>query len=334
MKRCVRCIMPDTAKGITLDALGICPLCHAYREVEPRGEDALRQEILPFVKDIAGENCIVPVSGGRDSAYALYYVKKVLGLKPLAVHNDNDFESEIAKKNLEAITSSIQVPLVRVQSKRQLHRKVVAEKYKMNAPFGPGRIVEQTCEACKYGFESGSYNIARQRGIKVIFWGDSNDESTTPYHSLFDHEEPSRLRRLLSPSVVHLLKYKYYFGRMKKEYGSDSPLGLKEIHLYDYVRWDQRVIVDTIQRELGWSVPEEAVTTWRVDCTLVPLVNFLSEKAYGVSKLEIGFSNMVRAGKMDREDALQKTALVKKNTDINQLRQFLRELGISPQLLE
>jgi len=328
MKRCIKCIMPETAQGIKLDENGLCQLCRDYKEFTPKGEDVLKKEIEPYVKDIQGENCIVPVSGGRDSSYALYYAKVVLGLKPLAVHNDNDFESEIATKNLESITKSLQVPLIRISSKSRVIKKIVTEKFKMNAPFSIDRIVDQTCEACKYGFESASYNTARERGIKVIFWGDSKDESTVPFHKLAEHEEPSKLRRYCSPSVINLLKYKYYFTIMKKEYGSDSPQGLHDIHLYDYIRWDRKTIVNTIKEKLGWKSPEGSPTSWRVDCTLVPLVNYLTEKAYGVSKIEIGFSNMVRSGKMDRNDALQQVEQIQKNTDINQLKCFLKDLHI------
>lgn len=329
MKRCAKCIMPETAKGIKLDEKGLCQLCLDCKEFTPRGEQQLRDDINEFIDQKAEYNCIVPVSGGRDSAYALYYAKRVLDLKPLAVHNDNDFETEVATNNLEVITKSLNVPLIRISSKNHITRALIAEKFKMNAPFGAGLVVEQTCEACKYGFESASYSIARKKGIKVVIWGDSLDESTVPYHSLFSHRVPSKWERLLAPNVLNLFRYKKYFRQMTKEYGSNSAAGLKEVHLYDYIRWDQKVIVDTIQEKLGWSVPKSSPTTWRVDCSIVPLVNYLTEKAYGVSKLEIGFSNMVRSGKMDRDDAIQTVEQIKANTDKAELKRFLKLMDIS-----
>jgi glucosamine--fructose-6-phosphate aminotransferase (isomerizing) len=334
MKRCTRCIMPETAQGIVIGQDGLCQLCRDFKEYIPCGEEALREELAGNVDHNAANNCVVPVSGGRDSSYALYYVKKVLGLKPLAVHNDNDFETEIANKNLETITRTLNVPLVRISSKRHITRKIVEEKFKMNAPFGPGLMVEQACEGCEYGFQSAAYNTARKEKIKVIIWGDSKDESTQGFHNLFQHFHPTKWERMRTEGFVSLLRYKYYFGKMKKEYGSRSPEGLKDIHLYDYVRWDQRVIVDTIQRELGWSVPDSSPTTWRVDCSLVPVVNYLTQKAYGVSKLEIGFSNMVRAGKMNRDDALKIVEQIRENTDVGKLHGFLREMHVSDRAIK
>ena len=329
MRRCARCIMPETAKSITFDENGLCQLCRAYKGPDIRGESQLRQEIEPFQKNAEKYNCIVPVSGGRDSSYALYYAKEVLGLKPLAVHNDNDFETEIARQNLEKITRSLDVPLIRISSREQLARKIVVEKFKMNARFGAWRIVEQTCEACQYGFESASYNTAREKGVKLIIWGDSNEESTTPYHLLAKHIPPTRLARLLSPGVFNILKYKYYFSKMKREYGPDSSEGLKEIHLYDYIEWSRNTIVDTIQNKMGWSKPDASATSWRIDCSLVPLVNYLTEKAYGVSKIELGFSQMIRSGKMTRDEALKQAEEITKSVNSADIKEFLEDLGIS-----
>jgi len=329
MKRCSRCIMPETAKEITFDENGLCQLCRDFKEFTVKGEDELRKEIKDYVKEGAKYNCVVPVSGGRDSSYALYYSKKVLKLRPIAVHNDNDFETEIARKNLENITKSLDVPLIRISSSKHISKKIVAEKFKMNAPFGPEVVVEQTCEACQYGFESASYNTARKEGIQLIVWGDSTDESTMPYHALLNHKRPTRWQRLFSPGVLNVFKYKYYFRKMRNEYGPDSPHGLKEIHLYDYIEWDRKIIVDTIQKKMGWSIPEGSPTSWRIDCSLVPLVSYLNQKAYGVNKIELGFSNMIRSGKMDRDDALRQVKEIEKATNISQLETLLKEMNIS-----
>jgi len=334
MERCRKCIMPVTAKGITLNDEGLCQLCHEYREYIPIGEDLLRSDIAPHVQKSKKYNCIVPVSGGRDSTYALYYAVRHLGLKPIAVHNDNDFETEIATRNLDVVTSRLNVPLVRVGTKKQLAKKIVARKFAMNAPFGAQLVVAQTCEACEIGFESAAYKIARKNGITLIIWGDSKDESTDGYHQLVPGRVPTLFERLFFSNIMHLFAYKYYKYCMKSDYGYNSPDGLKEIHLYDYIRWDQNVIVDTIRKHLGWDAPEDSPTTWRIDCSLVPLVNYLTEQAYGVSKIELGFSNMVRNGKMDRDDALQRAERIKKNADVEKLKSSLREIGVAPSAID
>ncbi len=328
MRRCSICIMPETAKGIKFDENGLCQLCRDFKKYIPKGEQELQKEIKNYIKEESKYNCIVPVSGGRDSSYALYYSKEILGLSPIAVHNNNDFETEIARENLENITNALNVPLVIIGSKEKISKKIVAEKVKMNIPFGIELIAEQLCEACKYGFESASYNTARKEGIKLIIWGDSKPESTASYHRLLNHKIPTKWQRLFSSGALSLFKYKYYFRKMKKEYGSNSPEGLKEIHLYDYIEWDRKIIVDTIQK-IGWSKPQESATSWRIDCSLIPLVNYLYKKAYGVSKIEIGFSNMIRSGKMKRGEALEKIKEIENNTEIDKIKSILKQINIS-----
>jgi glucosamine--fructose-6-phosphate aminotransferase (isomerizing) len=329
MKRCTRCIIPETANGIQFDENGLCQLCRDYKKIMPKGEEELRKEIEGYVNKEAEFNCVVPVSGGRDSSYALYYAKEILGLRPIAVHNDNDFETEIARENMGNMTKALNVPLVRVSSKEQISKKIVTEKFKMNAPFGPGLVVDQTCEACKYGYESVVYNTTRKRGIQLIIWGDSVEESTSPFHLLFEHKTPSKWERLFSPGCLSYFKYKYLFEKMKRAYGPDSPKGLKEIHLYDYIEWDRKDKLETIQNKLGWSKPNDSVTSWRIDCSLVPLVSYLTLKAYGVSKIELGFSSMIRNGKMEREDALRQVSEIKDKMNIDDHISFLRKLNIS-----
>ncbi len=335
VKRCKKCIMPETAKGVRFDENGLCQLCKEHKEVVPKGEGELRKEISRYMRENSQYDCIVPVSGGRDSSYALYFAKEVLGLRTLAVHNNNDFETETANRNLESITKNMDVPLIRVSSKKKLSKKIVAEKFKMNSHFGPWLVVDETCEACEYGFQSAAYNTARRRGVELIIWGDSEDESTKPFHNLFRHNKvPTKWDRLLKRGVVNVVKYKLLFRKMKKEYGRRDSDGLKEIRLYDYIRWDRKIIVNTIEEKMGWSAPAGSATTWRVDCSLVPLVNYLTEKAYGVSKIEIGFSNMIRNGKMDRNDALRQVEQIKRNTDVGKLKLFLREMGISESTID
>ena len=97
--------MDTTATNITFDASGICNYCSEFLEQsshiiheEPASKDLRLRELVAQVKD-AGRgkpyDCIVGVSGGVDSSWTLVEVKR-LGLRPLAVHMDNGWNSELA----------------------------------------------------------------------------------------------------------------------------------------------------------------------------------------------------------------------------------------------
>ena len=99
IKVCNRCVMDTTASNIQFDSEGICNYCNAYFAQQKK---ALRNEkeldkIVATIKEEGKRkkyDCIIGVSGGVDSTYVAYYVKK-LGLRPLAVHLDNGWDANL-----------------------------------------------------------------------------------------------------------------------------------------------------------------------------------------------------------------------------------------------
>ena len=88
MRKCTKCLVPETVDTITFDEEGVCSVC---RQVEFKEEKidwdarwAQLQEIIAEYKDKGPYDCIVPYSGGKDSVFQLYYIVRVLKLKPLS----------------------------------------------------------------------------------------------------------------------------------------------------------------------------------------------------------------------------------------------------------
>jgi len=116
---CKRCIYDERVSGISFDDEGICNYCRQVESLEtqygtgqPTGEAMLSQ----IIKEIKSKgknnpyNCVVGVSGGTDSSYLL--MKSVeWGLRPLAVHYDNTWNSAVATENIRKITSALNVDL-------------------------------------------------------------------------------------------------------------------------------------------------------------------------------------------------------------------------------
>lgn len=117
---CTRCVMDSTDPDIRFGADGVCDHCRKYDEaVRSRvvtGAEAERQ-LGALVDEMkrAGErrnyDCIIGISGGVDSTYVAYAVKRKLGLRPLAVHLDNGWDSELAVKNIETVLKKLDIPL-------------------------------------------------------------------------------------------------------------------------------------------------------------------------------------------------------------------------------
>lgn len=119
-QQCSRCLMDTTATDITFDASGICNYCSEFLErsshiihEDPASKDLRLRELVAQVKN-AGRgkpyDCIVGVSGGVDSSWTLVEVKR-LGLRPLAVHMDNGWNSELAQNNIANLVRGLDVDL-------------------------------------------------------------------------------------------------------------------------------------------------------------------------------------------------------------------------------
>lgn len=119
-RQCTRCVMDTSVEGISFDDEGVCSSCkdflfHASHVLDKDPADR-RRELDRLVADIkkAGRNkrydCVIGVSGGVDSSWAL--VKAVeLGLRPLAVHMDNGWNSELAQNNIANLVRGLGVDL-------------------------------------------------------------------------------------------------------------------------------------------------------------------------------------------------------------------------------
>src|SRR5437868_3749241 len=112
---CTRCVMDTTDPDIQFDEEGICNHCHEYdvlaRVTLPTGDEAKRQleQLVGRIKrDGKGKpyDCVIGVSGGVDSTFVAYKVKE-LGLRPLAVHLDNGWDSELAVSNIFATVKKL-----------------------------------------------------------------------------------------------------------------------------------------------------------------------------------------------------------------------------------
>ena len=116
---CTRCVMDTTDPHIEFDAGGVCNHCRRYDRLVQRlllPPVEREQALARLVDDVRGAgkgrdyDCIVGVSGGVDSTYVAYAVKR-LGLRPLAVHVDNGWDSELAVKNIENVLKKLNIDL-------------------------------------------------------------------------------------------------------------------------------------------------------------------------------------------------------------------------------
>ena len=322
-KRCSQCVLPESYPGIDFDEAGRCHLCRSYQKPVVKGEHALKRQ----VSSRKGEryDVLLTLSGGRDSSYVLYYAAKVLGLRVLAITYNNGFRHPQAEKNIYEAGRRLGVEIIECTSRNQLNKRITAETLHATIPHGPGPTLQFMCRACYNGGLAFLYSIAHEKKIPFIFWGDSAVEklSFVPIrHKALGMVHPGRV--VFSPHGLSFIKFLGLLlaQRNEKLPPGNSPFSLKfpklkdpnigEIHFFDYVEWDRNEIKQIIREELGWEKPPDSISSWRFDCHLHSLVNYCHKKAIGFNHDIDGLSNMIRAGKMTRGEAMN---LIEKGFD-------------------
>ena len=298
-----------------------------------KGAEALREKLASA--EGGRYDCLVTLSGGRDSSYVLYYAAKVLGLKTLALNYDNGFRHPQARANMDNACRRSGVELLQFQSRNNLNIRTTASALRASIPFGPGACCQFICRQCYTGGLSFLYSTAEKYRIPFILWGDSLIERVTfiPVRNRLFFKSP--LRYLVSARSGQFVRFLYLLRKLRNEalpsgnsrldvrYPRLHTPGIEEVHLFDYIEWDRREIKRAISEELGWRKPPGSVSSWRFDCYLHGLVNYCHKKAIGFNHDIDGLANMVRAGKMTRDEAME---LIDRGFDSDQWNEELEAL--------
>ena len=338
MKRCSQCIMPESIPGITFNKDGVCNFCADYQPQNYFGHEAL-DEVLSTIKNHKNKyDCIVPLSGGRDSSYVLYFARAILGLKVMAVNYDNEFRVDQALVNMETACKILDVDFVSYRSKRNIAHKIVLTGIRRVLPFGLNAIRKSLCSACVYGYRSVAYRAALKHNVPLIIWGETKNEATQDIEERTTQAFSTLMRRRLLHSDTYKVRYYKMLQRLEFSVPGNSLFSLspvrfnnpdiKEIRLFDFIPWERKKIKQTLTKELFWEKPSDHISTWRIDCRLHPLMNYCFIKLLSCSKDCFGYCNMINSGQMSRDEALNQEELTLRIND-KSLRDLLEtEIGL------
>ena len=341
MKRCGRCILPETVPGISFDAEGVCNFCRSYRKEEYYPVEELESLIASTKARKEKYDCIVPLSGGRDSTYVLYWAKAVKDLKVLAVNYNNEFRVDQAIVNMSRACGKLGVDFVSIRSARDIVSKCVKYSILSAVEFGQYGL----CNACEYGYKSTVYRSAEKYHVPLILWGESQFEKTADM-GINTQSERYRLKIFLKLTNMDYFIFEYLLFLQRCEfpvqnnsiYKKGNPVLLSkdttEIRLFDYLPWDRQKIKDIIIKELGWEKPADSVSTWRTDCDIHSLGNYISYKLIGCTKDCLGYCKMINGGQISREDALRQEEEAINNIEHN-IETLLRDkIGLSSKTVD
>jgi hypothetical protein len=318
---CTKCVLTSTTPGITFDESGVCNYCATYTPMKVAGEEPLREVLSRFKGKGARYDCMICVSGGRDSTYALWKCVNDYGMKVIAVNYKNPFTSAEARENMRRAVEQLKVDFYDWEFPNDAHRKATAKALRAWSHHPSSSLIPIVCGHCKTMWPT-LFKIARQNRTPLIVVGTNPLETASfkkaglggarYYHKV------SNLPKVVGKSARELAKNPRYlthcsWSTVFKMYlfaGHNSPYlrwrykDITVVRLFDYLKWSEKEVVSTITNNLGWQKTTEVESSWRFDCRLDYARRLMYGATVGVTELRDLFSKMIREGMLTRPEAL------------------------------
>ena len=318
-KICTRCIMDTTDPEIFFDTQGICNHCKRYDAELPKrvftGADAdikLKALVEKIKKTGSGKeyDCIIGVSGGVDSTYVAYLTKQ-LGLKPLAVHFDNGWNSELAVSNIEKVLKKLDIDLLTYVIDWEEFKDLQLSFLKASTPDGEiptDHAINALLfrEAAKHNIKyiiNGMNFATESMAVRMWAYGHSDWKYIRSVHKLFG---TSSLKKYPHYTFFNL----FYWTFIRK---------IRVVSILNYVTYDKDEVMKLIQDKLEWvyygGKHYESVYTRFYQGYILP-------KKFNIDKRIGHLSDLIRSGQMTREKALEE---LKSNSYSAEMQQIDKE---------
>jgi hypothetical protein len=319
-RRCTRCVLPETMPFIAFDENGVCNYCLNYKpRNHPRPKEELFELVQPFRRNSSDE-VLVPFSGGRDSSYGLHLIIHELKLRPVTYTYDWGMVTDLGRRNVSRMSSKLGVENIIVAADITKKRDYIRRN--LNAWIkSPHLGMLSVLTAGDKHFFRHIETLKRQTGVSLNLWG-INPLEVTHFKSGFLGVPPDFAEeRVYSHGAMKQLRYQSlrlkamlqspgYFNRsipdtLAGEYYRSFTTKSDYFHLFDYWRWDEKQIEDTLDSEYDWERAPDTQTTWRIGDGTAAFYNYAYYTIAGFTEHDTFRSNQVREGDITRAEALR-----------------------------
>lgn len=315
LRRCKRCVLPETHETISFDEEGICNVC---RENErKRGEIDWQQrknELGRLIESYRGKHeydCIIPFSGGKDSTFTVWHLVKEYGVKPLLVRFDHCF---LRPKLMEYTTRTIRrlgVELHSFTPNWKVMRKLMLQSFLDTGDF---------CWHCHTGVFAYPMWVAIRYDVPLIFWGEPSAEYAAHYGydnpEEVDEERFNRVVNLgitaqdmlerLGDGVTERDLWPFTYPPLEKL----RRIGCRSVCLGSYIPWDVKSHYAIIRKELGWEgddvegVPQ-GYEYEKIECYMTGVRDYAKYVKRGYARASHLGTLDIRNSRIPREQAME-----------------------------
>jgi len=329
MRKCSKCLLPETFPNISFDENGVCNYCRNYKPVKVLGEKSLLKELEKYRGRGDKYDCVIAISGGRDSTFVLHQMVAKYKMRALALTVDSGFITEEGHRNIEAATKSLGVDHVYIRNENHMETSWKNVKTMFHAWLKKPSIntIVPTLNAADKTMNIQIYRYAHENRIPLVIGGNNigncsfeQEHFKTGYMGVF----PDERGNYTTSGKIKLVAYfaweffkntGHYQWSIIKSYSSGTlvyffeslikPSDVDTLGFYDYIYWDEKKILPTIT-EIGWRGAEDTTATWRIDDMMYPLIDYIYLRLVGFNEFDEFYSKLVREGQISRDEALKR----------------------------
>ena len=329
-QQCSRCVMDTRAPDIVFNEAGICSYCEEFEKIL-KSKKHLQDDVDILVRKIKKEgkrkkyDCIVGISGGVDSAYTLYKATQ-LGLRPLAVHMDNGWNSELAVHNIKNLITQLKV---------DLYTYVIDwEEYKMmmQCYFDADVVdIEVLYDNAVMGVV---YRVARRYGVKYILGGTntSTEGMRMPYTWRWFKNDKKNIVSIIRQKQVRIKTYPI-FGNIDRLWYYLK--GIRWIDFLDYLPdYNKNKAIQILKEQFHYKPYPykhyESVFTRFYQGYILP-------NKFNIDKRTLHLSALIMTNQLSREEAqriLQQIPYESEQLLKEDIEFFLKKMGWTKEQLE
>jgi N-acetyl sugar amidotransferase len=306
-RQCAATVMDTIADpDIRFDESGKCNYYHEFRKSEKdnvftgeEGKKKLDYLVNSIMEDGRGKpyDCIVGLSGGVDSSYVAYKAKE-FGLRPLTVHFDNGWNSELSVNNIENIVSKCGFDLYTLVVDWDEFRDIQLAYLKAS--------VVDIEVVTDHAITATLFKLAKEHRIKYVLSGSNiNTECIMPRSWIFNKNDHVNLLDIHKKFGTRPIKTYPVFDTYLKKYTNDI-LKAKWISFLNLIPYVKKDVKATITRELGWKdyggKHYESIFTKFYQAYILP-------NKFKIDKRKPHLSNLIMSGQMTKDEAMHELSL-------------------------
>ncbi len=320
LKRCTRCILPESFPQISFDEEGVCNHCRSHKSYKAKGADELSKIFDGYRSKDGSPDCILAFSGGRDSSYGLHYLKNEMNMHPITFTYDWGMVTDLARRNIANMCGKLGVENIIRSPDIFVKRKNIKKNIEAWLHRPELGIIPLFMAGDKYFYEI-ARQLKKETGIPLVIFCAGNNFERTEFKTAFcGVKESEHNNRLWAYSVKNKVDLLLYYGKqylLNPRYLNSSLWDTflayystyiaKDdfIYLYHYIPWDESKINDTLINGYNWETADDTKNTWRIGDGTASFYNYIYYNVAGFSEHDTFRSNQIREGVISREEALR-----------------------------